>query len=182
MGTRCAPSTAAARPPLPLVLGPRVADRLPLQIGHCVRSAARERHHMVLPVAGASARYSAGPGAGVYPWNSLATARERCSVASAGSGRAAAPQTTAAKAIRATAFTAHNHAQRRPLLHCAKTRQYCGSKSRTSSVARACSSAASSPKTIARGRQKFAIGPKIFRNTAVSCCPLRREDFTVETK
>ena len=53
-----------------------------------------------------------------------------------------------------------------------KIRQYSGSKSRTSSVTRACRDAASWPKKVACGRQKFASGPKIFRNTAVSCDPL----------
>jgi hypothetical protein len=47
--------SASARRPLPCVLNPRVGDRLPLQIGNRIGSAAGKWHNVIFPITGARA-------------------------------------------------------------------------------------------------------------------------------
>jgi hypothetical protein len=62
--------SAHARPPFPLVLGPRVDDRLPLHVRHHVRPVASERHDVAFPIAGTRAACEPGRGQGCSRWNS----------------------------------------------------------------------------------------------------------------
>ena len=56
-----------ARPPLPPVLGARVANGLPLHVGNRIRAAARKRDHVIFAVAGAGTGRIAGGRARVLP-------------------------------------------------------------------------------------------------------------------
>src|ERR1700730_16886855 len=67
--------------PLPRVLSPRGAYRLPLHVQNRVGSAAGERPDMVPDITGQAPGVRPGEGQGCCSWNSRATSRERCSLA-----------------------------------------------------------------------------------------------------
>jgi hypothetical protein len=59
-------SSPCARRPLPCVLNPRGSDRLPLQIGNRIGSAAGKRHKVIFPITRAKAARTPGRRAWVF--------------------------------------------------------------------------------------------------------------------
>jgi hypothetical protein len=95
-------SLATARPPLPSVLSPRVANCLPLDVGNRVWSTTGERLYVILEVTGTRAACSSGGGQGCSRWNSRVTSRDRYSFAERGPGSASAIAITTMKYFGAT--------------------------------------------------------------------------------
>ena len=75
---------ATARPPLPPVLGLRVANGLPLHVRNRVRAIAGERDDVIFAVTGEAPVVSPVEGQGCSRWNSRVTSRDRYSLAVTG--------------------------------------------------------------------------------------------------